>query len=98
MALTLVQYRVKPDMVEENLRLIEAVFAELRARNPEGVKYASLHLGDGLFCHLVEDEAKKLQALEAFKTFQYDFEARREAAPQRNRATVIGNHHLLAFR
>ena len=67
MALTLVQYRVKPAMIEENQRLIEAVFAELAARKPEGVKYASLHLGEGLFCHLVDGDTTALQALEAFK-------------------------------
>ena len=97
MALTLVQYRVKPAMIEENQRLIEAVFAELAARKPEGVKYASLHLGEGLFCHLVDGDTTALQALEAFKAFQYNFEARREAPPQRNAAIMIGNHRMLAF-
>jgi hypothetical protein len=39
MTATVVRYRVKPDRADENQRLIEAVFAELAEREPEGFTY-----------------------------------------------------------
>jgi hypothetical protein len=42
MKLTVVRYRTKPEMAEENARLIQAVFLELRAKSPDDVQYLSL--------------------------------------------------------
>lgn len=42
MKLTVVRYRTKPGLAEENVRLIQAVFAELRAKSPDDVRYLSL--------------------------------------------------------
>lgn len=96
MMLKLVQYRVKPEKVEENQRLVEAVFSELAARAPAEVKYAVLRLGDDTFCHFVEDRSRALQKLEAFSAFQYDDEARRLSAPQQTEMDVVGNYRLFA--
>jgi|SRR5690349_4506635 hypothetical protein len=96
MMLKLVQYRVKPEKIEENQRLIEAVFRELAARAPADVKYAVFRLGDGTFCHLVEDRSKTLQKLEAFSAFQYDGEARRSSPPQQTDVDFVGNYRLFA--
>jgi hypothetical protein len=96
MALKLVQYRVKPDKIEENQRLIEAVFRELAARAPADAKYAVFRLGDGTFCHLVDDGSKALQKLEVFSAFQYDGEARRLSAPQQTEVDVVGNYRIFA--
>ena len=41
MKLTVVRYRTKPEMAEENARLIQAVFQELRAKSPDNVRYLS---------------------------------------------------------
>ncbi len=51
---TLIRYRTKPDMADKNAELIAAVFAELKAANPEGIRYLSLRLEDDMFVHLVE--------------------------------------------
>ena len=40
----LVRYKTKPESADENQRLIENVFAELRAKVPAGVHYAVLRL------------------------------------------------------
>jgi hypothetical protein len=40
----LIRYKTKPDMTEKNAELISAVFAELKAANPEGVRYLTLRL------------------------------------------------------
>jgi hypothetical protein len=44
---TVVRYQVKPERAEENQRLIEAVFAELEERAPEGFTYKVFRLDDG---------------------------------------------------
>jgi hypothetical protein len=52
---TVVRYRTTPDRAEENVALIEKVFAELDASRPEGLRYASFRLGDGVsFVHVAE--------------------------------------------
>jgi hypothetical protein len=54
---TLIRYKTKPDMADRNAELIAAVFAELKATNPEGLRYLSLRLDDDSFVHLVESES-----------------------------------------
>lgn len=95
MALKLVQYRVKPEKIEENQRLIEAVFRELSASAPTNVKYLVFRLDDGTFCHLVDDGSKALQKLEAFAAFQHNGEERRLTAPKQNEADIVGNYRML---
>jgi len=49
-----VRYQAKPDRAAENQRLIEAVFAELDEREPEGFTYKVFRLEDGVsFIHVV---------------------------------------------
>src|SRR5262249_39602820 len=43
----LVLYKVKPEAVAENRRLIEAVFQKLPARAPGGVRYMGWEVGGG---------------------------------------------------
>jgi hypothetical protein len=92
----LVRYRVKPEKIEENQRLIGEVFRELRAKSPEDVRYLVLKLSDGTFCHLVEDGSKTIASLEAFAAFRRNGEDRRIDEPQQLEATVIGNYRMLA--
>jgi hypothetical protein len=47
MKLTVVRYRTKPEMADENARLIQAVFQELRAESRDEVRYVALRLSDG---------------------------------------------------
>ena len=54
---TLIRYRTKPEMADKNAELIAGVFAELKAAQPDGVRYLSLRLDDGSFVHFVETEA-----------------------------------------
>src|SRR5258708_39085418 len=50
---TLIRYRTKPDMADKNAELIAAVFAELKAAKPEGIRYLSLRLEGDMFIHVV---------------------------------------------
>jgi hypothetical protein len=92
----LVRYRVKPDAIEENERLIGAVFRELHAKAPADVRYLVLRLSDGTFCHLVEDASKAIPGLDAFAAFRHGGEERRLDEPQQLAATVVGNYRMLA--
>ncbi len=94
----LVRYKTKPDRADENQRLIEAVFEQLRANPLEGVHYTALRFGDGTFVHLaaVEDGAEGLPSLDAFKAFQADIKDRCIEPPQPGEATVVGNYRMLA--
>jgi hypothetical protein len=48
---TLARYRTKAELANENQRLIEAVFQEVRTRQPDGVRYLALRLADATFVH-----------------------------------------------
>ena len=53
----MVTYKVKADQAQENQRLVEAVFAELAAKNPGGLRCASFTQEDGVsFVHVVSIE------------------------------------------
>ena len=54
---TVIRYKTKPDMADRNAELVAAVFAELKAAQPEGVRYLSLRLEDDTFIHFVETAA-----------------------------------------
>ena len=43
----LIRYKTKPDLAQENQRLIENVFQELQARKPDGLRYMVLKVGEG---------------------------------------------------
>jgi hypothetical protein len=92
----LVRYRAKPDRIDENERLIGAVFRELHAKAPPDVRYLVLRLSDGTFCHLVEDGSKTIPSLDAFVAFRHGGEERRLDEPQQLQATVVGNYRMLA--
>ena len=48
-----VTYRVRPEAVEEHVRLIEAVFDQLRAEQPVNIEYKVVRLDDGVsFVHV----------------------------------------------
>lgn len=96
MSRRLVRYRVKPEKITQNQRLIEAVFCELEEKSPKDVRYLVLKLSDGSFCHLVEDGSKTIQRLNAFAAFQRGGEERRLEEPQQLEVTIIGNYRMLA--
>ncbi len=94
---TLIRYKTKPDSAQENQRLIEQVFEELRQKSPDGVRYLALRLGDGTFVHLVESEAdpSPIPALSAFRSFQSGIRERCVEPPQPSDAIIVGNYRML---
>jgi hypothetical protein len=97
---SVVRYRVKPEHAEENQRLIEEVFAELAERGPDGIRYASYRLDDGVtFVHVAaEAEGQSIATLEAFGRFREGLRERCQDQPDVRTATPIGSYAAVAER
>jgi hypothetical protein len=96
----LIRYKTKPGRADENQRLIEAVFQELRTAKPDGVRYMVLRMADDSFAHFVELEgsANPMQSLEAFRKFSGTAAERALEPPVASEATVIGDYRMLENR
>src|SRR5262245_66457013 len=96
---TLIRYKAKPEAADENAKLIAAVFAELKAAKPEGVRYLTLQLEDDSFVHLVEaaaeDGSSPIPKLAAFQTFQSGIRDRCAEPPVSRGVTVVRHYRLL---
>jgi hypothetical protein len=95
MKATVVRYQAKRERADENQQLIEAVFAELNEREPEGFTYRVFRLDDGVsFIHVAiehgTDESGSLQAVPAFQAFVADIADRCDIPPVATAATVVG--------
>lgn len=80
MKTTMVRYKTSETQADANEALVRAVFDELRATKPGGLRYASYRLPDRVsFVHIATVEspdANPLLALPAFKAFQKDIKDR----------------------
>ncbi|HET8920572.1 MAG TPA: hypothetical protein VFN27_12930 [Xanthobacteraceae bacterium] len=96
---TLVRYKIKPEAAQENVRLIERVFQELKAKAPEDVRYMCLRLNDGTFVHFATVESRggvhPITSLDAFRAFQSGFKERCTELPQSADATIVGNYRMI---
>ena len=96
---TVIRYRSKPEMADRNAELVAAVFAELKAAQPEGLRYLSLRLEDDSFIHLVEsdteDGTSALPKLASFQAFQAGIRDRCAEPPLARGARIVGNYRML---
>jgi hypothetical protein len=97
MKTTVVRYKTKPERAAENQQLIEAVFAELEEREPDGFTYKVFRLEDEVsFIHVViehdVEEPESLQAVPAFQAFLADIADRCEISPVATGATIVGGY------
>lgn len=93
-----VSYQVKPEAVEEHVRLIEGVFEQLHADRPDNIEYKVMRLDDGVsFVHVstadTPDGANPLPELEAFRKFSENAADRVATPPTPIPAAIIGNYH-----
>jgi hypothetical protein len=99
MRIVMVRYTVKADQVEENERLVRAVYEELAQSAPEGLRYATFKLEDGRsFMHLaaVADEAENpLTRQPAFAEFQREIGDRCEMQPVVTTLEEVGSYRPL---
>lgn len=95
----IVQYKVKSDRAEENIKFIEDVFEELNSERPNGLRYASFTQPDGLsFIHIAsietEDGVNPLSASSAFAQFQKEIKSRCEIPPVAIELREVGSYNL----
>jgi len=93
-----VSYQVKPEALDEHVRLIEGVFKQLHAERPANVEYKVVRLADGVsFVHMFSvdtpDGSNPLPEMAAFKEFGKDSGARVATTPMPTPADVIGSYH-----
>ena len=97
---TLIRYKAKPEAANKNAELVAAVFAELKAAKPDGVRYLTLRLDDDSFVHFVEttaeDGTSALPKLTAFQVFQSGIRERCAEAPVFGGVTIVGNYRMLS--
>lgn len=94
-----VQYQTRPDAADENQRLVEQVYAQLARENPDGLRYATFRLADGVsFIHISisEGEVNPLTQLSAFAEFQREISERSVEPPKLLGASLVGSYHFLA--
>jgi len=97
MKATVVRYQAKPERADENQKLVEAVFADLEARRPNGFTYKVFRLEDGVsFLHVViehdVDDPDSLADVPAFQAFVADIAERCAVQPQPSGATLVGGY------
>ena len=91
----MVRYKVKPDRAAENEALVRAVYDELAATEPAGLRYATFRLDDGVsFVHIatVEGERNPLADVAAFARFQADVRDRCEEPPVVTELHEVGSY------
>jgi len=90
-----IRYTVRPEAAEENQRLVQNVFAELAANQPEGLHYMTFRLADGVsFVHVVsvDGEDNPLLKTEAFAEFQRNIGERWVEPATAAEATIVGSY------
>ena len=93
----LVRYKVKQDKAQENIEYIQNVFKALESNKPDGLRYVSFKLDDGVsFVHIASIETDSgdnpLQALEEFKQFVGDIKSRCEEPPVATPIETVGQY------
>jgi hypothetical protein len=96
----MVRYTVKPGRAEENERLVRDVYDELHRTGPEGIRYATFRLADGVpFVHIVsvetDDGRNPLGNVAAFARFQEAVTERCDVAPVVTELSEVGSYRLL---
>lgn len=95
----IIQYQTRPEVADENQRLVAQVFAELATEQPEGLRYATFRLADGVsFVHIVvsEDGSDALPQLAAFKEFASGMGDRVTSKPVRSTVEVLGSYRFFS--
>jgi len=92
-----VTYRLKPESTAEHVRLIEAVFDQLRAEQRTDLEYKVLRLEDGVsFVHVATsdtpDGSSPLPSLSSFQEFGRALSERVVTPPDARPAEVVGGY------
>ncbi len=99
METTVVRYKVKADCADKNKEYIRKVFAQLSEDKPEGLRYVSFNLDDGLsFVHIAvvetSDGKNPLPDTPAFQNFVTGIKHRCDEPPVATKADIVGSYRL----
>lgn len=94
MTRVMVRYTVRPEHVAENVRLVEAVYAEMARTAPAGFRYSTYRLDDGVtFVHLAAYDGEfPLTGLAAWRAFRDGLDDRCAEPPVRSELATVGSH------
>ena len=90
----MVRYKVKPEQVARNEELVRSVYKELHRLEPDGLRYATFKLPDGVtFIHLADTggAGNPLTELAAFKAFQAGVRERCDEPPVVSELSDVGS-------
>jgi hypothetical protein len=92
----MVRYRVRPERVAENEKLVRAVYDELAGSRPDGLQYATFKLPDGVtFVHVAQhQEDNPLRAVAAFAAFQEGIGDRCDEPPVVTELEEVGSYRF----
>jgi len=101
MSTVMVRYKVKADRVDENRAYIERVFEALKEGQPDGLRYASFQMPDGVsFVHIASVDTPEgenpLSKTPAFKDFVANIKDRCDEPPAATDLSPVGNYNLIA--
>jgi hypothetical protein len=96
-------YKLRPEEVRPTLGRLQAVYDELAAREPSGLRWASFQLSDGVsFLSFVEFEGTPGEAphhrLEAFREYRSKLDASCEEPPHVEVLREIGSFGVRGIR
>ncbi|HTQ06502.1 MAG TPA: hypothetical protein VMI54_21730 [Polyangiaceae bacterium] len=101
MRTVLVRYKTLEAEAETNARLVRAVFEELARTQPDGFRYTTFRMPDGVtFLHYATLELpgqNPLNTLPAFQAFQANIKARCVEPPVLSELTVVGSYGVPWF-
>ncbi len=96
MPTTIVRYTTADGRGDENQQLIEAVFAQLAAEQPDGLQYLSMRAGND-FIHVAvvpDDGPNPLAEQSSFQAFTSEIAARCDVPPNPQPGAIIGSYGL----
>lgn len=91
----MVQSKLKPDEVAGTLESLDAVYEELEAARPVGLRYTTYQLDDGVtFVAIVEfaDGPEVLQGLPAFQRYRESLDDKCDQAPVMSFLHEVGSY------
>jgi len=99
MSSSMVRYKVRPDRADENEALVRAVYEELALQRPDGLRYATFRLPDGVsFMHVVietDEPGRILNEVAAFTAFVTDIASRCDEPPVATEITLVGSYGVI---
>jgi quinol monooxygenase YgiN len=98
MSVRMIRAKIKADKVGELEKAAKELFTAIEAAQPQGVRYASCKLPDGvtyvILLALDDDENNPLGAVPAFRDFQENLKTWIAGPPAIEQLTPVGSYRL----